>query len=176
MFTDHQIRLAQRAHARAALLAALCSASFARGADLHVPADFATVQEAVDAAAAGDTIHIAAGTYEEQLVIFGKHLMLADANEYLKMLALSRLYLDNIPNIRSSWVTQGPKIGQLALFFGANDMGSVMMEENVVSAAGATYRLDEAEIRRLISDAGWQPRKRNCYYELIEPNAARTEC
>lgn len=99
----------------------------------------------------------------------GKHLKLADANEYLRMLALSRIFLDNIPNIQSSWVTQGPKIGQLALFFGANDMGSVMMEENVVSAAGTTYRLDEAQIRRLIRDAGWQPRKRNCYYELLEP-------
>lgn len=97
----------------------------------------------------------------------GKHLLLADANEYLTMLALSRLYLDNIPNIQSSWVTMGPKIGQLALFFGANDMGSVMMEENVVSAAGTTYRLDESEIRRLISDAGWRPQKRDYYYRCI---------
>ncbi len=69
----------------------------------------------------------------------GAHLFLADAHEYLRMLALARLYLDNIPNIQSSWVTMGPKIGQLALFFGANDMGSVMMEENVVSAAGTTF-------------------------------------
>ncbi|MFH0980421.1 MAG: cyclic dehypoxanthinyl futalosine synthase [Planctomycetota bacterium] len=98
----------------------------------------------------------------------GKHLQLADAGEYLRMLALSRIYLDNIVNIQASWVTQGPKIGQLALFFGANDMGSVMMEENVVSAAGTTYHLDEAEIRRLITDAGWEPRKRNCYYALVE--------
>ncbi len=98
----------------------------------------------------------------------GKHLMLADANEYLKMLAVSRIFLDNIPHVQSSWVTQGPKIGQLALFFGADDMGSVMMEENVVSAAGVTYRLNEHEIRHLISDAGWQPRKRNFYYELID--------
>lgn len=97
----------------------------------------------------------------------GKHLVLADAHEYLKMLAISRIYLDNIPNIQSSWVTQGPKIGQLSLFYGANDMGSVMMEENVVSAAGTTYRLTEAEIRHLISDAGWIPRKRNFYYEVI---------
>jgi cyclic dehypoxanthinyl futalosine synthase len=97
----------------------------------------------------------------------GRHLLLADAHEYLTMLALSRLYLDNIPNIQSSWVTMGPKIGQLALFYGANDMGSVMMEENVVSAAGTTYRLDEPEIRRLISDAGWRPQKRNYYYRPI---------
>ena len=100
----------------------------------------------------------------------GEHLVLADANEYLKMLALSRIFLDNVPNIQSSWVTQGPKIGQLALFFGANDMGSVMMEENVVSAAGTTYRLHESDLRRLITDAGWLPRKRNCYYDVIEPD------
>jgi cyclic dehypoxanthinyl futalosine synthase len=98
----------------------------------------------------------------------GKHLLLADAHEYLRMLALARIFLDNIDNLQSSWVTQGPAIGQLALFFGANDMGSVMMEENVVSAAGTTYRLSEAEIRALIADAGWQPRKRNCYYRLLE--------
>jgi cyclic dehypoxanthinyl futalosine synthase len=98
----------------------------------------------------------------------GKHLLLADAHEYLTMLSLSRLYLDNIPNIQSSWVTMGPKIGQLALFYGANDMGSVMMEENVVSAAGTTYRLNEPEIRRLISDAGWRPQKRDYYYRPVE--------
>jgi len=98
----------------------------------------------------------------------GKHLKLANANEYLKTLALSRIYLDNIPNVQSSWVTQGPKIGQLSLFYGANDMGSVMMEENVVSAAGTTYQLDEDEIRSLITSAGWQPRKRNFYYDLLD--------
>jgi cyclic dehypoxanthinyl futalosine synthase len=98
----------------------------------------------------------------------GKHLTLADASEYLRMTALARVYLDNIRNVQSSWVTQGPKIGQLALFFGANDMGSVMMEENVVSAAGTTYCLTENEIRSLIAQAGWRPRKRNCYYELID--------
>lgn len=98
----------------------------------------------------------------------GRHLALADAHEYLHMTALARLYLDNIQNIQSSWVTQGVKIGQLALFYGANDMGSVMMEENVVSAAGTTYCLTEGEIRKAISEAGWKPRKRNCYYELLE--------
>ena len=97
----------------------------------------------------------------------GKHLFLADAHEYLKLLALARLYLDNIPNIQSSWVTMGPKIGQLALFFGANDMGSVMMEENVVSAAGTTFRLNEPEIRRLITAAGWQPQQRDQYYQPV---------
>jgi len=97
----------------------------------------------------------------------GEHLVLADAAEYLRMNALARLYLDNIPNVQSSWVTQGEKIGQLALFYGANDMGSVMMEENVVSAAGTTFRLTEERIRHLIADAGWKPQKRNCYYQPI---------
>jgi cyclic dehypoxanthinyl futalosine synthase len=99
----------------------------------------------------------------------GKHLKLADASEYLKTTALARIYLDNIDNIQSSWVTQGVKIGQLALFYGANDMGSVMMEENVVSAAGTTYQLTEQEIRNAIADSGWAPRQRNCYYQLINP-------
>jgi cyclic dehypoxanthinyl futalosine synthase len=103
----------------------------------------------------------------------GDHLFLADAHEYLVMLALARLYLDNIPNIQSSWVTMGAKIGQLALLFGANDMGSVMMEENVVSAAGTTFRLDEQTIRRLIADAGWQPRQRDQYYRPIDRPCGR---
>ena len=98
----------------------------------------------------------------------GIHLVLGDAQEYLRMNALARVYLDNIPNIQSSWVTQGVKIGQLALLFGANDMGSVMMEENVVSAAGITYCLTEDEIRQAITEAGWLPRKRNFFYEVIE--------
>ena len=97
----------------------------------------------------------------------GIHLQLADAYEYLRMLALSRLFLDNIPHIQSSWVTQGPKIGQLALFYGADDMGSVMMEENVVSKAGATYRLEEAQIRRLIEEAGFQPVQRDQFYQPV---------
>ncbi len=98
----------------------------------------------------------------------GRHLCLADATEYLRMCALARIYLDNIASIQSSWVTQGVRVGQLALFFGANDMGSVMMEENVVSSAGATYRLTEQEIRDAISDAGWIPKKRNFHYRLVD--------
>ena len=98
----------------------------------------------------------------------GKHLVLADAHEALRMTALARVYLDNVANVQASWVTQGVKIGQLALFFGANDMGSVMMEENVVSAAGTTFRMTERQIREAIVRAGWTPRKRNCYYEIIE--------
>ena len=87
--------------------------------------------------------------------------------EYLKTLAISRIVLDNIDNIQSSWVTQGPKVGQMALFYGANDMGSTMMEENVVSAAGTVHHLNEEEICRLITDSGHTPQKRNMRYEFI---------
>ncbi len=86
--------------------------------------------------------------------------------EYLRMQALSRIYLDNFPNVQSSWVTQGPRIGQLALSYGANDFGSVMMEENVVSQAGATFRLQKEEIQTLIREAGYEPRVRNTWYQL----------
>src|SRR5713101_5173684 len=87
--------------------------------------------------------------------------------EYLRMQALARIFLDNIDNIQSSWVTQGPGIGQVALKYGANDFGSVMMEENVVSAAGTTFRLDAEKIEALIRDAGYEPRRRNNCYELL---------
>jgi cyclic dehypoxanthinyl futalosine synthase len=100
-------------------------------------------------------------------VLRGRVVRMAGAEEYLRMLALARLYFDNIPSLQSSWVTMGPKIGQLAMFFGANDMGSVMMEENVVSAAGTTYRLQEHEICRLIRDAGWIPAQRDQYYNVL---------
>ncbi|MBT5017971.1 dehypoxanthine futalosine cyclase [bacterium] len=92
----------------------------------------------------------------------------AGAFEYLKTQAVARLYLDNIPNIQSSWVTQGEKVGQLALSFGANDMGSLMIEENVVAQAGTVFHLSLENIRRCISEAGYQPRQRNVYYELID--------
>jgi len=87
--------------------------------------------------------------------------------EYLRTQALARIFLDNIDNIQSSWVTQGPGIGQVALKYGANDFGSVMMEENVVSAAGTTFRLDAEKIEALIRDAGYEPRRRNNSYELL---------
>jgi cyclic dehypoxanthinyl futalosine synthase len=86
--------------------------------------------------------------------------------EYLRMQALARIYLDNIENLQSSWVTQGPKIGQIALRFGANDFGSVMMEENVVSKAGTSFRITRSEIEDLITEAGFEPRTRNNWYEL----------
>jgi cyclic dehypoxanthinyl futalosine synthase len=87
--------------------------------------------------------------------------------QYLRTLAVSRIVLDNVPNIQASWVTQGPKIGQLSLSFGANDFGSLMIEENVVSAAGAHFRLTEAEIARCIVDAGGTPKRRNMRYQIL---------
>jgi cyclic dehypoxanthinyl futalosine synthase len=100
-------------------------------------------------------------------VLKGRVVRMAGAQEYLRTLAVARLFLDNFPSLQSSWVTMGPKVGQLALLFGANDMGSVMMEENVVSAAGTTYRLSEREICRLVRDAGWVPAQRDQYYNVL---------
>jgi cyclic dehypoxanthinyl futalosine synthase len=88
-------------------------------------------------------------------------------SEYLRTQALARIFLDNIENVQSSWVTQGPGIGQIALKYGANDFGSVMMEENVVSSAGTTFRLDAGQIESLIRAAGYEPRRRNNWYELL---------
>ena len=89
------------------------------------------------------------------------------ASEYLRMQALSRIYLDNIPNVQSSWVTQGQDIGQVALKFGANDLGSIMIEENVVSQAGTTFRMTVADMQRLIRDLGHEPRQRDNWYRLV---------
>ncbi len=90
------------------------------------------------------------------------------AHEYLRMQALARIYLDNIPNIQSSWVTQGPEIGQIALKYGANDLGSIMIEENVVSQAGTTFRMGVADMQRLIRDLGYEPRQRDNWYRLVK--------
>jgi cyclic dehypoxanthinyl futalosine synthase len=100
------------------------------------------------------------------------HFTEVGAFEYLRTQAVARLYLDNVPNIQSSWVTQGSKIGQIALFFGANDMGSLMIEENVVASAGTVNHLTLAEIRRCITEAGWEPRQRDVFYRLIDDRPA----
>ncbi len=89
------------------------------------------------------------------------------AHEYLRTQALGRIYLDNFENLQSSWVTQGPDIGQVALKFGANDLGSIMIEENVVSQAGATFRMDVPEMQRLIKDLGYEPHQRDNWYRLV---------
>ncbi len=89
------------------------------------------------------------------------------SHEYLRMQALSRIYLDNVPNIQSSWVTQGLEIGQVALKYGANDLGSIMIEENVVSQAGTTFKMDVADMRRLIGDCGYEAKQRDNWYHLL---------
>ncbi len=100
-----------------------------------------------------------------------EHLGKTDAVTYLRTQAIARIVLDNVPNIQASWVTMGMKVGQVALRFGANDFGSLMMEENVVSSAGTTHRTDLAEMQRLIADAGYVPKQRRQDYSLL-PEAA----
>jgi cyclic dehypoxanthinyl futalosine synthase len=96
------------------------------------------------------------------------HIAPAGSCEYLKMLAVSRLYLDNFHNMQSSWVTQGLKIGQVALVYGANDMGSLMIEENVVAEAGTVHFLTLDEIRNAIIEIGFEPRQRDVHYRLVD--------
>ncbi len=97
------------------------------------------------------------------------HLPKVGSFEYLKTLAVSRLFLDNVPNIQSSWVTQGLKIGQLAMLFGANDMGSLMIEENVVAEAGTVHYLTLRQIREAIEELGFEARQRDVFYDLVSP-------
>ncbi len=96
------------------------------------------------------------------------HFPAVGSFEYLRTQAIARLYLDNIKNIQSSWVTQGAKVGQLALFYGANDMGSLMIEENVVASAGTVHYLTLEQIKTSIKEAGYIPRQRNVFYEYID--------
>ena len=89
------------------------------------------------------------------------------AHGYLRTQALARIYLDNFPNVQSSWVTQGQEIGQVALKYGANDLGSIMIEENVVSQAGTTFRMTVGDMQRLIRDLGYEPHQRDNWYHLL---------
>jgi cyclic dehypoxanthinyl futalosine synthase len=100
------------------------------------------------------------------------HMQKTDAVEYLRTVAISRIVLDNVPNLQSSWVTMGMKVGQLALRFGCNDFGSLMIEENVVSAANTTYRTTTDELERLIRDAGFTAARRRQDYSIIPIAAA----
>ena len=87
--------------------------------------------------------------------------------DYLRTLAICRLAMDNIVHVQGSWVTQGPKVGQVSLFFGADDLGSIMLEENVVAAAGARHRMTQAAMERVIREAGFEPRQRRTLYEPL---------
>jgi len=91
-----------------------------------------------------------------------------NGSEYLRMVALSRILLDNVDNIQASWVTQGAPVARLSLRYGVNDFGSTMFEENVVKAAGTSFKMDETEVRRQIREAGFVPRRRNTYYEFVD--------
>ena len=119
----------------------------------------------------GDAIANVDGTGSPEALedpkLFGRRVRRAGATEYLRTQAVSRLFLDNIYSIGASWVTMGPHVGQTALAFGASDMGSVMMEENVVSSAGTTYCLNEAVLCRLIRDAGFTPAQRDHNYDIL---------
>lgn len=101
------------------------------------------------------------------------HVSKAGAFEYLKTQAVARLYLDNFQNIQASWVTQGLKIGQLAMLYGANDMGSLMIEENVVAEAGTIHHLTLGQIRDAIRELGYTPRQRNVFYQLADEERER---
>lgn len=107
-------------------------------------------------------------TFQPENTALGRRLpQETSAVDYLKTLAISRLYLENVPNVQASWVTQGLKVCQIALCFGANDVGSVMLEENVVAAAGAHNRATEEDLRRIIRDAGFEPRRRDTLYRTF---------
>ena len=104
-------------------------------------------------------------TFQEENTVLDGTVTTAGGAEYLRTLALSRLYLDNVPHVQGSWLTQGKKIGQVSLFFGADDLGSIMIEENVVAAAGSHNRTTRDEMVELINDAGFQARQRGSVYE-----------
>jgi len=126
----------------------------------------------LDQAFPGDVVANIDGTGTKDLhPEFGRRLRVSGSTDYLRTQALSRLMLDNIYSIGASWVTMGPHIGQVALRYGANDMGSVMMEENVVSSAGTTYCLDEPVLCRLIRGADFLPAQRDNEYDILRVHA-----
>ncbi|MDD5562140.1 MAG: dehypoxanthine futalosine cyclase [Thermoanaerobaculaceae bacterium] len=106
-------------------------------------------------------------TFQEENTALDGEVPVSGGFDYLRTLAISRLALDNVRHVQGSWVTQGSKIGQLSLFFGADDLGSIMLEENVVAAAGAHHRMSRAEMERVIADAGFTPRQRRTLYEPL---------
>jgi cyclic dehypoxanthinyl futalosine synthase len=109
-------------------------------------------------------------TFQPENTKLGRERNLAEVGswDYLRTTAIARLYLDNFPHLQSSWVTQGGRIGQISLFYGCDDMGSIMIEENVVRAAGANFRMTEQYLRNLVREAGFEPCKRNFFYKLLE--------
>ena len=106
-------------------------------------------------------------TFQDQKTDLEGEVKPAGGHDYLRTLAISRLTLDNIDHIQGSWVTQGAKVGQVSLLFGADDLGSIMLEENVVAAAGARYRMAQSDMERVIRGAGYRPRQRRTLYEPL---------
>lgn len=106
-------------------------------------------------------------TFQEENTDLEEEVEPSGGFDYLRTLAISRLALDNITHVQGSWVTQGPKIGQLSLLFGADDLGSIMLEENVVAAAGAQHRMRQGEMERIIAEAGFEPWQRRTLYETV---------
>ncbi len=106
-------------------------------------------------------------TFQEEHTELQGEVEPAGGHDYLRTLAISRLALDNVTHVQGSWVTQGPKMGQVSLFFGADDLGSIMLEENVVAAAGTSHRMTQADMERLISGAGREPVQRRTLYEPL---------
>ena len=106
-------------------------------------------------------------TFQEENTAMDGEVPVSGGFDYLRTLAISRLAIDNVQHVQGSWVTQGPKIGQLSLFFGADDLGSIMLEENVVAAAGAHFRMSQADMEHLIRDGGFSPRQRRTLYEPL---------
>lgn len=106
-------------------------------------------------------------TFQDQATDLEGEVTTSGGFDYLRTLAISRLALDNVDHVQGSWVTQGAKIGQLSLFFGADDLGSIMLEENVVAAAGARFRMSQDDMERTIRGAGYTPRQRRTLYESL---------
>jgi cyclic dehypoxanthinyl futalosine synthase len=114
-------------------------------------------------------------TFQRENTALGRKIKVEPTGiDYLKMLSVSRLFMDNIENIQSSWLTQGLRLGQAALRLGANDMGSIMIEENVVSAAGAHNRASEETLRYLIEEAGFIPQQRDILYKYVNRESPQT--
>jgi cyclic dehypoxanthinyl futalosine synthase len=112
-------------------------------------------------------------TFQEENTALDGQVEISGGADYLRTLALSRLYLDNVPHVQGSWVTQGKKIGQVSLFFGADDLGSIMIEENVVAAAGAHNRMTRDDMVGLIREAGFEPRQRGSVYDRCDESCCR---
>lgn len=106
-------------------------------------------------------------TFQDQSTDLEGQVQTSGGFDYLRTLAIARLVLDNVDHVQGSWVTQGPKVGEVSLLFGADDLGSIMLEENVVAAAGAQYRMGQADMERIIGNAGFTPRQRRTLYEPL---------